>query len=42
MASDRLNNELQRLRRGQIDFDELARELDDEGSEFDEDDGTED
>jgi hypothetical protein len=42
MASDRLNNELQQLRSGQLDFDEFARELDDEGSEFDEDGGTED
>jgi len=41
MTSDRLNDELRSLRRGTLDFDNLARELEDEGIEVDEDDEAE-
>jgi hypothetical protein len=41
MTSDRLNEELRLLRRGTLDFDDIARELDGEGPEDEEDDETE-
>jgi hypothetical protein len=41
MTSDRLNDELRQLRRGTLDFDDLARELDDEGIDVEEDDEAE-
>ncbi len=42
MTSDRLNGELRNLRRGKLDFDEFAHELDVEGVELDEDEDAED
>jgi hypothetical protein len=41
MTSDRLNDESRSLRRGTLDFDDLAREREDEGNEVDEDDEAE-
>jgi hypothetical protein len=41
MTSDRLNDELRQLRRGVLDFDDIARELDDGSPGIEEGDETE-